>query len=186
MDVTINLEQIKLETDRMVLRAWRETDLGDFYEYASVPGVGEMAGWKHHESMDVSRSVLQSFLAAQDQFALVCKENQKVIGSLGLNKSWANEDPELSCLKLKDIGYVLSKAYWGCGFMAEAVKVVIAFCFDELELNAVTSGHAPSNMQSKRVLEKCGFEYVKTSEHYDAQFELRTHSMRYILLRAQS
>jgi len=183
MDVTIDLTQTKLETDRLALRAWQEADLDDFYAYASVPGVGEMAGWKHHESMDVSRCVLQSFLAGKDQFALVDKENGKVIGSLGLNKSWANDDPEFSDLKLKDIGYVLSKEYWGRGLMAEAVKAALAFCFDALGLDAVSSGHAPVNMQSKRVLEKCGFAYVKTSEYYHEQFDLLTHSMRYILFR---
>jgi len=180
MDVTINLTQTALETDRLILRPWQEADLNDFYAYASVPGVGEMAGWKHHESMDVSRDILQSFIAAKDHFALGYQENGKVIGSLGLNQSWANEDPDFSSFKLKDIGYVLSKDYWGRGLMAEAVKTVIDFCFDELKLDAITSGHAPANLQSKRVLEKCGFAYVKTSEYYYEQFELRTHSMRYI------
>jgi len=65
--------------------------------------------------------------------------------------------------------------------MVEAVKAVIDFCFDDLELDALTSGHDPSNVQSKRVLEKCGFGYVKTSEYYYEQFDLLTHSMRYIL-----
>jgi len=181
MDVPINLAQTQIETERLILRPWQEADLNDFYAYASVPGVGEMAGWKPHESIDVSWEVLQMFLAAQDHFALMYKESQKVIGSLGLNKSWANDDPEFSALKLKDIGFVLAKDYWGQGLMAEAVIAVIAFCFDELGLDAVTSGHNPANVQSKRVLEKCGFVYVKTSAYYYEQFDLHTHSMRYVL-----
>lgn len=40
------------------MRPWRESDLEDFYAYASVPGVGEMAGWPHHESLDDTRRVL--------------------------------------------------------------------------------------------------------------------------------
>lgn len=39
-----------LETARLLLRPFRQTDLDDFYAYASVEGVGEMAGWQHHES----------------------------------------------------------------------------------------------------------------------------------------
>lgn len=35
-----------LETERLILRAWRADDLEDFYAYASEPGVGERAGWK--------------------------------------------------------------------------------------------------------------------------------------------
>ena len=35
-----------IETERLILRPFKQTDLEDFYEYASVEGVGEMAGWK--------------------------------------------------------------------------------------------------------------------------------------------
>jgi len=183
MDVSIDISKTGIETGRLILRAWQENDLNDFYEYASVPGVGEMAGWEHHKSVDVSRGILQSFMLAKDEFAIVYKENSKVIGSLGLHKSWANEDPDYADLRLKDIGYVLARAYWGQGLMVEAVKAVIEFCFHELGLEALTSGHEGSNNQSKRVIEKCGFRYVKTSEYYYEQFGLLTYSERYILLK---
>jgi ribosomal-protein-alanine N-acetyltransferase len=183
MDITIDLARVIIETNRMILRVWEETNLNDFYEYASVDGVGEMAGWKHHESIDVSRDILQSFIAAKNEFAIVYKQNKKVIGSLGLHCSWANDDFDLANFKLKDIGYVLSKDYWGQGLMVEAVKAVIGFCFEELELDAITCGHSPSNNQSKRVVEKCGFRYVKTSEYYYEEFQLPTYSMRYILFK---
>ena len=54
-----------LETERLILRAWRADDLEDFYAYASEPGVGERAGWKHHESREESRRILESFIRAQ-------------------------------------------------------------------------------------------------------------------------
>lgn len=44
MDIQIDISNIILETERLILRQWKESDLEDFYEYASVPGVGEMAG----------------------------------------------------------------------------------------------------------------------------------------------
>jgi len=183
MDVIIDITQIEIETDRLILRPFQEMDLDDFYEYASVPGVGEMAGWEHHKSIDTSRSILQSFISSKSEFAIVHKGNSKVIGSLGLHKSWANDEPEFADLKLKDIGYVLAKDYWGQSLVAEAVKAVIKLCFDEFWLQAMTSGHSSLNHQSKRVIEKCGFKYVKTSEYYYEQFELLTYSMRYILFK---
>lgn len=182
MDVSIDVTKIVIETNRLILRAWQETDLNDFYEYASVEGVGENAGWKHHESIEESRNILEIFISSKDEFALVDKSTNKVIGSLGIHKSWANEESAFVSLKLKDIGYVLSKDYWGKGLMPEAVKAVIDFCFSDLNLDAVTSGHSPSNYQSKRVIEKNGFEYVKTSDYYFEQFDHHTHSMRYILI----
>ena len=58
----IDVSGTVLETDRLILRPFRETDLEDFYAYASVEGVGEMAGWPHHTSMETSRRVLDSFI----------------------------------------------------------------------------------------------------------------------------
>jgi len=182
MDVDIDITRAKIETDRLILRAWLTTDLNDFYEYASVEGVGEMAGWKHHETIDVSKNVLQSFISAKNEFAVVHKENNKVIGSLGLHNSWANDEPEYKSLKLKEIGYVLSKDYWGQGLIPEAVRAVSIFCFDECRLDAITSGHSLTNKQSKRVLEKCGFKCVSTRESYFQQFQLFCYGMKYILL----
>lgn len=54
MDTIIDITNTIIETKRLILRSWRESDLNDFYEYASVDGVGEMAGWKHHESIKTS------------------------------------------------------------------------------------------------------------------------------------
>ena len=75
-----------LETDRLMLRAFEKSDLDDFYEYASVEGVGEMAGWKHHESREKSLEILERFISEDKTFAICLKENGKVIGSLGVEE----------------------------------------------------------------------------------------------------
>lgn len=182
MDITIDITKTTIETDRLILRAWKKTDVNDFFEYASVEGVGEMAGWKHHDSIDVSREILQSFISGKNVFAIVYKENNKVIGSLGLHKSWANDESNYADFKIKEIGYVLSKTYWGKGLMPEAVTAVIKYCFDKCKLDALTIGHFSSNSQSKRVIEKCGFKFVKQSEYYAKGLQLTFDDMKYILL----
>ena len=183
MDITIDLSNTTLETPRLTLRPWRESDLPDFYEYASVPGVGEMAGWPHHESIDVSRQILSSFIDEKNDLAITDRETGKVIGSLGLHPSWLNDDPRYSGLKVKEVGYVLSKDYWGRGLMPEAVAAVINFCFEQLGLDALTVGHFTENPQSKRVIEKCGFTFVKRGEYYAKLLDKTFPGMRYILLR---
>lgn len=55
MNIPIDITQVTLKTDRLLLRPWRMSDLEDFYEYARVDGVGQMAGWAPHESIDISR-----------------------------------------------------------------------------------------------------------------------------------
>lgn len=75
-----------IETERLILRPFKQTDWEDFYEYASVEGVGEMAGWKHHESIAESQSIMNSFISNDKVFAICLKENNKVIGTVGIEK----------------------------------------------------------------------------------------------------
>ena len=183
MDIQIDISNAIIDTPRLLLRSWRETDLNDFYEYASIDGVGEMAGWKHHESIDESKNILQTFISDKNIFALESKNNKKVIGSLGLHYSWANNEQKLRNLKTKEIGYVLSKAYWGVGLMPEAVNAVIKYCFAALDLDAVTAGHFIENNQSKRVIEKNGFTYFSQGEYFAKRLNKTFVENKYILYR---
>lgn len=148
-----------LETERLVLRAFSEADLNDFYEYASVEGVGERAGWKHHESIEESREILGRFIENDIDFAICLKESSKVIGSFGINE-YGLEDKltEFDGYRGREIGFVLSKEYWGMGLMPEAVKGVMSYLFEELDFDFLLCGYYNFNTQSKKVQEKCGFK----------------------------
>ena len=186
MDVIINVTEINIETDRLTLRSWRESDLDDLFAYASVPGVGEMAGWLHHENIDTSKQILRSFIDKKEVFVFYHKTDRRVIGSLGLHRSWANEDDRYKDLKVKEIGYILSKEYWGQGLVPEAVNAVMDYCFAKLGVEAFTCGHFKENNQSRRVIEKCGFKFVKESEFYAKQLDKSFEDMKYILIRGKS
>ena len=156
----IDISNTRIETPRLILRPWQVSDLEDFYAYASEEGVGEMAGWAHHQSLEESRKILNLFMEGKHTFALELRENGHAIGSLGLEERDENLDPPED-LEGCEIGYVLSKAYWGRGLMPEAVQAVIDYCFRELKLDYLTCGHFVRNDQSARVIEKCGFRYLK-------------------------
>lgn len=160
MNAQIDITDVKLESERLILRPWRETDLNDFYEYARVDGVGQMAGWLPHGNKETSKSILLHFIENKNCFAL--EHCGKAIGSLGIEKYSEENNPELSELRGREIGYVLSKDYWGRGLMPEAVKTVLHYLFDELKLDFVVVGHFEWNNQSRRVIEKSGFKYIKT------------------------
>lgn len=165
MNAIIDITETILETPRLYIRPWRITDLDDFYEYASVDGVGQMAGWKPHENKEESRNILNLFVEEKKTFALELKENGKVIGSLGIEEY--SEDKFKGIFEQKkgrELGYVLSKAYWGKGLMPEAVNRVISYCFDQLSLDFLTIGHFIWNEQSRRVIEKCGFQFYCEGE----------------------
>ena len=179
MNAPVDVTNIRIETDRLILRAWRDGDLEDFYEYARVDGVGQMAGWLPHASMEKSRMILDLFIREKKTFALELKENGKVIGSLGLEtRDGSLEIPEL--MQGREIGYVLSKDYWGRGLMPEAVKAVIDYCFRELKFDYLTCGHFISNSQSRRVIEKCGFRYL-SDETCETRYGTTERTKLYIL-----
>jgi len=160
MNVPIDISNVVLHTKRLVLRPFEQSDLDDFFEYASVDGVGQMAGWKPHENKAESQKILDNFIGEKKTFAIVL--DGKVIGSLGIEKYNENLYPELADKKAREIGYVLSKAYWGQGLMPEAVKEVIRYCFEDLGLDLLLCGHFVKNKQSARVQEKCGFHFYNT------------------------
>jgi len=142
----------------LILRAWQESDATDMFEFAKSPNVGPNAGWKPHDNIDESIEIIKSFISKDDVWAIVDKATLKIIGSLGLH----NDDKRSQKIKSKMIGYVLSEDYWGKGLVTEAVKRVLEFAFDELDLMIVAVDHYPFNLRSKRVIEKCGFKYEGT------------------------
>ena len=73
MNKQIDITGVVLTTDRLTLRPWRESDLNDFYEYASVDGVGQMAGWNPHRNVEESKMILDSFIKHKKTFALEYK-----------------------------------------------------------------------------------------------------------------
>lgn len=158
MNADFKVNGIKIETERLILRPFKPSDLDDFFEYASVEGVGEKAGWKHHENKDETQRILNGFIEQDKTFAVTLKASGKVIGSLGVEK-YGMEDKltEFAEYKGREIGYVLSKEYWGKGIMPEAVHAVIDYLFNELDFDFLICGYYDFNSQSKRVQEKCGF-----------------------------
>ena len=159
MNANFYLNGLTIETERLILRPWKQTDLDDFFEYACVDGVGEMAGWKHHENKEKSQSILDLFINDDRTFAIVLKDNNKVIGSLGVEKYGMEKVlSEFFDYQGREIGFVLSKDYWGKGLMPEAVKAVIDYLFNVANLDFLTCGYYEFNNQSKKVQEKCGFK----------------------------
>lgn len=103
------------------------------------------------------------FIAQDDVYAIVLKEEGKVIGSLGLHARFPDES--LKHLSQLEVGYVIHPAYWGFGYAPEAVNRVIQYCFEERDLDLLWCGHFDFNEKSRRVIEKCNFSYQFTREN---------------------
>ena len=173
MNAEIDISKVVLRTERLTLRPWTEGDLDDLYEYASVDGVGQMAGWLPHKSIDESRVILQRFIEGKKTFALDL--DGKVIGSLGIERYDEKLLPEFDEKRGREIGYVLSKNYWGRGLMPEAVKEVIRYLFESVNLDFIACGHFTDNLQSMRVQEKCGFKHYRRGKYTTKYGEVKDH-----------
>ena len=159
MNKTIDISNTVIRTERLTLRPWKASDLQDFYEYASVDGVGQMAGWLPHKSIEESAAILKMFIEGKTTFAIEC--GGKVIGSLGVDEYDEDEFPEFAGKSGREIGYVLAKPYWGKGLMPEALHAVTGHLFKEAGLDFIICCHFTDNEQSKRVQEKCGFAHYR-------------------------
>ncbi len=148
-----------LETERLILRSFKNTDAPALFNYAKSDKVGPMAGWKPHESVEESAKIIKMFINSYAVWAIIFKENNELIGSIGLHES----EREGVSYDL-ELGYAMSEKYWGRGIMPEAAKAVIKFAFEKLKINTLYCAHFTNNFQSKRVIEKCGFRYLATLE----------------------
>ena len=151
----------QFETQRLRLRPWRKEDLEDFHRYCKDPEVGPNAGWKPHESLEESWSILEGWLTPTEEDEIWCIEEKasgKAVGSIGLHK----EDRRPGVPACKMLGYVLARPCWGKGYMTEAVAPIIDHAFRREKLRLLSVNHFTFNDRSRRVIEKSGFQYEGT------------------------
>ena len=154
------MENEVLQTERLIMRPWRESDAEALYEYASDPRIGPAAGWPPHESVEESRRIIREVLACAETYALVLKGQERPIGCISLvigEKGGHNMGP-----KGAEIGYWVGVPFWGQGLVPEAVTKLLHRSFDELGLETIWCGYYDGNEKSRRVQEKCGFSYHHT------------------------
>ncbi|MBR2601057.1 MAG: GNAT family N-acetyltransferase, partial [Clostridia bacterium] len=71
-----------LETERLILRRWKDSDAEDLYQYAKDPDVGPIAGWPPHQSIDESRYIIEKVLSGKEAYAICLKTDHKAIGTI--------------------------------------------------------------------------------------------------------
>ena len=146
---------MELETERLILREFEESDWHAVHEYGSDSEVVRHMEWgpnTEQETKDFIRRVLSSQQEEPRrnyQFALILKAEKRLVGACGIHVS----NPEN---KEGWTGYVLNRGFWNQGYMTEAVKQVVVFGFSELGLHRIYATCGPDNVASAAVLEKAG------------------------------
>ncbi len=139
-----------LETGRLLLRAPKLDDAKVIARLANNRKIAEMTALiPHPYGVDDARAWIES-LAEQGRgwtFAVTAKaEAGAIVGACGYGR--------------RQIGYWIGEPYWGRGYATEAVRAVIDHLFSVTELDSLSAGCRVTNLASRRVIEKCGFQWT--------------------------
>ncbi|MCX5970755.1 MAG: GNAT family protein [Coprothermobacterota bacterium] len=156
-----------LQTERLLLRRMGVGDAEDLFSYASDPEVTRYVVWETHCSLADSLAFLQY---TEEQYrkkevsswGMVLRESGRLIGTVGF-VDWLPPHARA------EIGFALGRRWWGRGLMSEAVREVLRFGFERMQLNRIQARCYLANHASARVMEKVGmtFEGIIREQLYE-------------------
>ena len=159
----IHLGTVKLETKRLVLRRLELSDAKELFE-----GLRNQDGFCYYANKEkvTLEQQIESFKSLAEKYenlayynwAIVQKSDGKIVGAINFKANDKNDSVEFS--------YATDEKFAGRGYMTEALNCVTDFAFSQLKANRVQGGCSVKNLASKRVMEKCGFEFEGTLKQY--------------------
>jgi RimJ/RimL family protein N-acetyltransferase len=146
---------IEIETPRLRMRQWRESDREPFAAMNADPAVVEFfASPPSRAASDASIDAWQAQFAAQgwSNWAVELRESQEFIGFTGLSVPRRT----FSFSPCVEVGWRLARKFWGEGFATEAARAALRVAFERLALPEVVSFTAVGNLRSRAVMERIG------------------------------
>lgn len=154
-----------LETDRLILRQVTNDDAKSLLTYFSDTDVMRYYGLEPFKSIDDALDEISWYKSIFEKgtgirWGISLKGSDKIIGSCGFfNRAVEHSRTE--------IGYELSKEYWGKGIAGEALESVVKYGFQNLQLERIEALVEPANLASLKLLDKMGFEKEGLLRHYE-------------------
>jgi RimJ/RimL family protein N-acetyltransferase len=150
---------VPVETERLILRRFVPEDFEAFHGYHRLPEVARFL-YRHPRTPEQSRSALERFGTMKFEgegdeivLAVEARETRALLGDVVLK--WISREARQA-----ELGYTFAPEAAGRGYATEAARAVIAYAFDELGHETLEAGARVSNPASRRVLEKCGYEWT--------------------------
>jgi [ribosomal protein S5]-alanine N-acetyltransferase len=150
-----------LETDRLVIRAFDESDAPALFEHAKNPNVTRFTLWDHHKSISDTEMFVRDYARCRyiehtpEPLAITLRGDPRPIGAVGC--FWASQPN-----KTMELGYWLAEPFWGRGLTAEACRAVVDSAFANHGPRRIQARVIVGNVASVRVLEKIGFQFEGT------------------------
>ncbi len=170
--LTINFHPFQnLETERLLLR---RLNIDDINEVLLLRGNPEVMKYVPRPLIKTNEEALAHIALIEDKienniginWAITLKGNPKMIGIMGHYKI----QPENY---RSEIGYMILPEYNGKGIVTEAVKIVVQYGFEQLQLHSIEAVIDPENIASEKVLQKNGFvkeAHILENDFYDGKF----------------
>jgi RimJ/RimL family protein N-acetyltransferase len=142
-----------LETERLVLRAPRIEDAKTVAALANDRRIAENTARIPHpyRASDAADWIGRANQRAGEETFLITLADGTVVGACGLDLREAD---------IPELGYWLGTEFWGCGYATEAVRALIDHAFEDFDYAGLLAGARVTNPASRRVLEKCGFQWT--------------------------
>lgn len=158
-----SIMNLRIETDRLLLRPLELSDAERMFILDSDPVVCQYLGTQPVESNEVSKKIIQGIIQQYEdtgvgRLAVILKDEDKMIGWCGLK--WHKEEVN-GVKEFYDLGFRFIPQYWGKGIATEASRAVVNEAFLTLPIDKIYAYADTRNKASIRVLEKIGFQYIK-------------------------
>lgn len=152
----------ELETDRLILRRLTKEDAKEAYNnWCSSDVVSKYVLWDKHKNVDETKKLFEMWeeeYNENDTFRWIVelKETKELIGTIDVvSKKFLKFS---TC----EIGYCYGEKFWNKGYGTEALKRVIKFLFEDVDLEVIFAGHLSNNPASGKVMQKAGMKYEGT------------------------
>lgn len=148
-----------LQSERLILRNAYEKDLEDLYEVLNLESTLKYNCMDHMTHKDIE-ILIKSSHERQHDFFLESKETHKLIGAVTLERDSLRYGVRSLC-----ISYYIHQEYMRKGLMSEALRTVLDYLFNELQLECVSARVFAPNLASNALLESLGFTREGTLKH---------------------
>lgn len=165
---------MRIECSRVILRELRISDSEDMFEYTCIPEVSEYLAWKPHTSQLQDREYIEKAVKSSgaDSFywGIALKSTGKLIGCVHVyNISRKHKRAEIS--------YILNPGFSGSGYMAEAVREVICWLFEN-GYRRVQALCVDGHLKSEKLMIRCGMNYEGLLRKYALLKDGKSYDMK--------
>jgi RimJ/RimL family protein N-acetyltransferase len=151
------MSEISIETDRLLLRRWKDVDLSGLASMNQDPIVMKFIGpvlTKTESESMISRADRSWSELGYGRFAVELIDTGELIGFVGLAQCKFDSHFTLAV----EVGWRLARRFWNLGYATEGARAVMGWAFESLEIDEVVSFTSASNLRSRRVMEKIGMQ----------------------------